>query len=174
MLFSTIVSDTRAVAIGPLEYCGNGKVIKMPHGKTVYVLPHFVLTSLQISDIHSRVSIVRHDPSIPQFYAQREMIGLERKSNGLDRSGATKKSMSDAQQLKRRKIKAKTSLLSNSSPAPSESSGTSTALAALTSSTNLPAVKRRRLSADKALVVSVVGVENVDVESISLGRRKQR
>jgi len=101
------------------------------------------------------------------------MIGLERKSNGLDRTGATNKSMSHAQQLKRRKIKAKTSLLSNSSPAPSESSGSSTALAALTSSTNLPAAKKRRLSADKALVVSVVGVENVDVESISLGRRKQ-
>jgi len=133
---------------------------------------------LQISDIHFRVSVVRHDPSIPQFYARREMIGLERKSNGLDRTGATKKSMSHAQQLKRRKIKAKTSLLSNSLPAPSESSasGTSTALAALTSSTNLPAAKKRRLrlSADKALVVSVVGVENVDVESISLGRRKQR
>lgn len=38
MLFSTIVSNTRAVAIGPLEYCGNGRVIKLPHGKTLYVL----------------------------------------------------------------------------------------------------------------------------------------
>jgi hypothetical protein len=92
------------------------------------------------------------------------MIGLEHKSNGLDRTGAMKKSMSHAQQLKHHKIKAKTSLLSNLLPAPSESSGTSTAFAALTSSTNLPAAKKRWLSTDKAHVVSV------DVESISLGR----
>ena len=45
MLFNTIVLDTRAVAIGPLEYCGNGRVIKLPHGKTLYVLPTCVLLS---------------------------------------------------------------------------------------------------------------------------------
>lgn len=49
MLFSTILSDTRGVAIGPLEYCGNGKVIKLPHGKTLYVLlfyPYMYLISI--------------------------------------------------------------------------------------------------------------------------------
>ena len=37
MLFTTIVQDTKAVAIGPLEYCGNGKVIQLPHGKAMYM-----------------------------------------------------------------------------------------------------------------------------------------
>lgn len=33
MLFKNIVNSERDVAIGPLEYCGNGTVIRMAHGK---------------------------------------------------------------------------------------------------------------------------------------------
>ena len=36
------------------------------------------------------------------------------------------------------------------------------------------AAKKRRLSADKALVVSVVGIENVDIDLMSLGRLKRK
>jgi hypothetical protein len=35
MMFTTIVRDTKAVAIGPLEYCGNAKVIQLPHRKAM-------------------------------------------------------------------------------------------------------------------------------------------
>jgi len=157
MLFNTIVSDTRAVAIGPLEYCGNGRVIKLPHGKTLYdSLPAFCF-SLS-SNLSIRVSIVRHDPSVPQFYAQWKMIGLTRKADGLGRNGDLKKSMSQAQKRKRRQIVEKSGLLSGSSSLPP------------TDLDEQP-LKRRHLSADKALVVSQVGID-INVESILLGRRK--
>jgi len=32
MLFSHIVKNTRNVAIGPLEYCGNGRIVQMAKG----------------------------------------------------------------------------------------------------------------------------------------------
>ncbi|KIM36355.1 hypothetical protein M413DRAFT_14026 [Hebeloma cylindrosporum] len=138
MLFSTIVSDTRAVAIGPLEYCGNGKVIKLPHGKTL-------------------VSVVRYDPALPQFYAQREVIGLERKADGLGRSGNTKKSMSRSQKQKRHRIAVKSeSLHGSSSPPPDESNTLALTTLGISNSSIPPPQKKRRLSADKALVVSLV------------------
>lgn len=33
MLFKTIVEETCSVAIGPLEYCGNGKIVNLLHGQ---------------------------------------------------------------------------------------------------------------------------------------------
>jgi hypothetical protein len=33
MLFKTIVNRQKDVAVGPLEYCGNGTVIRTTHGK---------------------------------------------------------------------------------------------------------------------------------------------
>lgn len=35
MLFKHIVTKTKKVAIGPLEYCGNGIVVKTTHGKNI-------------------------------------------------------------------------------------------------------------------------------------------
>jgi hypothetical protein len=32
-MFEYIITRTKQVAIGPLEYCGNAKVIKTSHGK---------------------------------------------------------------------------------------------------------------------------------------------
>ena len=125
---------------------------------------------------------MRHDPSVPQFYAQREMIGLERKAAGLGRSGDLKKSMSQAQKRKHRQIMEKSGLLSkSSSPLPSSDSNDQV-LTALTNLDSLkqPHLKRRRLSADKALVVlsgidTTGSVENVNLNmnSISLGRGKR-
>jgi len=43
MFFKTIVADTKAVAIGPLEYCGNGKVVQLPHGKKMCILIKFYI-----------------------------------------------------------------------------------------------------------------------------------
>jgi hypothetical protein len=37
MLFEHIVTKTNKVAIGPLEYCGNGGVIHSTHKKKLYV-----------------------------------------------------------------------------------------------------------------------------------------
>jgi len=37
MLFEHIVTKTNKVAIGPLEYCGNGGVIRSTHKKKLYV-----------------------------------------------------------------------------------------------------------------------------------------
>jgi len=113
---------------------------------------------------------VRHDPSIPQFYSQREMIGLERKAAGLGRSGDSKKSMSQAQRQKHWKIVAKSALLHSSS-------SDSLPLNDLGDHDKPPPPKKRRLSADKALVqvsISEVGCEDIDIGSISLGKRKCR
>ena len=102
------------------------------------------------------------------------MIGLERKAAGLGRSGDLKKSLSQAQKWKRQQIVVKSGLLSglSSSPPDNLDDQVSTTLTNL-NSLNQPPPKRRCLSADKALVVSEVGIENIDIESISLGRRKQ-
>lgn len=124
---------------------------------------------------------MRHDPSVPQFYSQREMIGLERKAAGLGRSGDLKKSLSQAQKQKHQKIVAKSALLYSPSSLPLNDLGDHGVLTTLTNldSLNQPPPKKRRLSADKALArVSIseveVGSENIEIDSISLGKRKCR
>lgn len=122
---------------------------------------------------------MRHDPSIPQFYARREMIGLERKAAGLGRTGDLKKSMSQAQKRKHRQIVVKSafllkSALLSSSPLPTDDLDDQVSTA-LTDLQNQPHPKRRRLSADKSLVIGTTGsIENFNMDSISLGRRKRQ
>ncbi|KAJ7649351.1 hypothetical protein DFH06DRAFT_1094851 [Mycena polygramma] len=53
MLFSHIVKKTRKVAIGPLEYCGNARRVKI--GSSTVVTPCY------------------GDPSLPEFYAVRNL-----------------------------------------------------------------------------------------------------
>lgn len=121
---------------------------------------------------------MRYDLSVPQFYSQREMIGLERKAAGLGRSGDWKKSLPQAQKQKHQKIVAKSALLFNSSSLPLSDLGDHGGmLTTLTNSDSLnqPPPKKRRLSADKALAqvsISAVGSESIDIDSISLGKRK--
>ncbi|KAF8961233.1 hypothetical protein BDZ97DRAFT_1760083 [Flammula alnicola] len=133
------------------------------------------------------VSIVRFDPMIPWFYAQREINGLERKSAGLDRKGKTKKAMSKSQKQKRKWMAAKAkveataalsllSLLSRSSlPSSFSPPLVLSPISTLTTSNNLsslgPPAKKRRLSADKALALSFrlqEESENIEVKGTSI------
>ncbi len=66
------------------------RVIKMPHGKMLYVISNVFLCLYELQYLTVllyRVSIVRYNPAIPDYYAHREMFGLERRSSGLDRGG---------------------------------------------------------------------------------------
>ena len=121
---------------------------------------------------------MRHDPSVPHFYTRREMNGLERKAAGLGRSGDLKKSLTHAQKRKRQQIVAKSDLLSGSSSLPANDlrvdDEVTTILTNSNSANDPPPNKKRRLSADKALIVSEIGIENINFETISLGRRKRR
>ena len=83
--------------------------------------------------------------------------------------------MSQAQKRKRHQIRVKSGLSSGSSSLPPDDlDGQVSTTLTNSNSLNLPPVKKRWLSADKALVVLEVGIENVDIESISLGRRKRK
>jgi hypothetical protein len=90
---------------------------------------------------YSSLSYVRQDPSIPEYYAERELAGLDRRSAGLDRRGKAKKPMTKAQKRKR------TSIIHSLPSLPSESSP-----AAINLPPDHPVHKKRRVSADKALV----------------------
>lgn len=176
MLFTTIVSDTKAVAIGPLEYCGHGKVIQLPHGKTMYVamaLIIFLLALILLLFLIS-VSVVRHDPAVPEYYAQRELTGLNRRAAGLDRRGKAKKPMTKAQKRKRTiTTTEKGDMMLTSTPTSSATHTHSLASSLppprpLTLAENShPVLKKRRISADKALALSWKGgdLENVEKEN---------
>ena len=57
MLFKTIVNSQKDVAIGPLEYCGNGTVIRTTHKQKKYFQIHSAFLSLTVHT--TRVSAVR-------------------------------------------------------------------------------------------------------------------
>ncbi|KAJ7127476.1 hypothetical protein C8R46DRAFT_970612 [Mycena filopes] len=75
LLFKTIVTSTRGVAIGPLEYCGAGHIVRI--GQTEYV------------------AVCKGDPAIPQYHEERAFRGLERKSSHLEAGGKRKRARSD-------------------------------------------------------------------------------
>ncbi|KAF8072162.1 hypothetical protein FPV67DRAFT_1779227 [Lyophyllum atratum] len=81
LLFKTIVEETCSVAIGPLEYCGNGRVVRDNHGRKL-------------------LSAVRGDPGIASHHAVRELVGIARIKAGLDKRGHRKQPMSNAQRTK--------------------------------------------------------------------------
>ncbi|KAJ3884737.1 hypothetical protein GG344DRAFT_71105, partial [Lentinula edodes] len=80
MLFRNIVSkNTTDVAIGPLEYCGSGRMVKTTQGKKVLALCW--------NDTSSFSSPLLH----------REIAGLHRRNSGLDKPGTSKSAMSQRQ-----------------------------------------------------------------------------
>ena len=54
-LFDYIVMKTKKVAIGPLEYCGNGTVIQAPSGKERCDLCFFLLAYSFLIDFSTPV-----------------------------------------------------------------------------------------------------------------------
>jgi hypothetical protein len=60
MLFEHIVKNTNKVAIGPLEYCGNGRVIRTTHNKKLYVFFFHSINKLTYKQfLMIRVSVIR-------------------------------------------------------------------------------------------------------------------
>lgn len=101
MLFEHIVKNTQKVAIGPLEYCGNGKVVWGTHNEKRYL--HFSWIKVSrfngFSDFLDSVSVVRGDPRLGYHYAARELCGLSRiglrVKTGKEKRKISKKSSKD-------------------------------------------------------------------------------
>ncbi|KAJ3506414.1 hypothetical protein NLJ89_g6883 [Agrocybe chaxingu] len=162
MLFAYIVTKTRYAAIGPLEYCGHGKVVRTTHQKKL-------------------VSIVRADPALPAHLAIRELQGINRKRLGLDKPGRAKRAMTAKE---RRDFSAKRALvqvprsdifLDNSSKSFNSSGGVpSDPLTSDTSSSDFdssaPPLKKRRLSQDKHIAAEALAGAGQEF----LGRRRRK
>ncbi|KAF4571715.1 hypothetical protein EYR40_008235 [Pleurotus pulmonarius] len=78
-LFSNIVKKSASVAIGPLEYCGNGRIMMTTHQK-------------------KRVFVVQGDPSLSDTDFKRYIRGIYRIKNHLDEPGQPKTGMSKEHQ----------------------------------------------------------------------------
>lgn len=101
MTFKHIIQETCSVAVGPLEYCGNVRVIHK--GGIGGGFRHVLYASMFIP-CHSFVkslSLCRGDPTLPAYLANRELRGMNRKKVGADRKGKQKVALTKAQRLKR-------------------------------------------------------------------------
>ncbi|KAF8152979.1 hypothetical protein B0H34DRAFT_677203 [Crassisporium funariophilum] len=74
LLFKHIVLNSSDVAIGPLEYCGNGRVIYTSHGEKL-------------------VSAVRGNPTLDPSLVERDLKGIIRRKEGLEKKGKRKGAM---------------------------------------------------------------------------------
>lgn len=92
-LFTQIVKkDTRDVAIGPLEYCGTGRMIKVGKGQLYVISPKSCVHDNAQSD-NPRLSACWEDHSLPAAVVAREYRGLNRRLKGLEKVGEAKKAM---------------------------------------------------------------------------------
>ncbi|KAH7907154.1 hypothetical protein BJ138DRAFT_1116933 [Hygrophoropsis aurantiaca] len=66
MTFRYILLKTTEVVVGPLEYCGNARVVRTAGGRD------------------KLLSICRADPQLNVYYAKREYLGFERLQGRLD------------------------------------------------------------------------------------------
>ncbi|KAF8886455.1 hypothetical protein CPB84DRAFT_1850134 [Gymnopilus junonius] len=80
-LFSTIVTESQGVAIGPLEYCGNGRILQLPSGRKQLSLVHKADPMLSIRQITQQ--------------AKHEF----RLKNNLDQPGKAKVAMTERQHI---------------------------------------------------------------------------
>ncbi|KAK7690564.1 hypothetical protein QCA50_005662 [Cerrena zonata] len=69
--FRHIIYNTTDVLVGPLEYCGNARILR--HGG------------------HQFISVCLADPTLSSYLAERELKGLARLKEGLDLPGKRKK-----------------------------------------------------------------------------------
>ncbi|KAJ3551827.1 hypothetical protein NM688_g4485 [Phlebia brevispora] len=77
--FKHKIFETCSVAVGLLEYCGNGRLIRTRHG--------------------SRVSICRADPKQHPFFMSREMKGINRRRVRADAKGKRKVALTASQKV---------------------------------------------------------------------------
>ncbi|KAJ3966689.1 hypothetical protein EV361DRAFT_872191, partial [Lentinula raphanica] len=83
ILFKTIVEkNTRDVAIGPLEYCGTGRMVTDTHGKKILTICWSDVGSLSRDQLH------------------REVSGLNRRTSGIAKQGKAKKAMTERSKAK--------------------------------------------------------------------------
>ncbi|KAH9948432.1 hypothetical protein B0H21DRAFT_821093 [Amylocystis lapponica] len=72
LTFRHVIYVSREVVVGPLEYCGNGRIVKKSGGGGKVL------------------SLCRADPSLSPYYAEREMRGISRRGFALDQPGKAK------------------------------------------------------------------------------------
>lgn len=100
LLISEIVKkNTRDVAIGPLEYCGSGRIIKIGKSK-VYVMCEISSCYDSTQFCNTRLSVCWEDQSLPVGLLVREHKGMNRRTKSLEKKGQAKKAMTVA--LKRK------------------------------------------------------------------------
>ncbi|KAJ3899502.1 hypothetical protein F5879DRAFT_926201 [Lentinula edodes] len=138
--FRALVKNTRDVAIGPLEYCGTGRMVKDNHGRSILTVTW--------SDVGSLLSSLLH----------REARGLQRHMKGLDKPGLSKKAISLKQKQKLNEDV--NTLLRNcdhSSPPTCKPEQT------------VPPVKRRRISQDKYIAAQdILQIEEDDAAAVTI------
>lgn len=162
MLFRNIVSkNTTDVAIGPLEYCGSGRMVKTTQGKKVYVFRLLPCSASAYTHINSVALCWNDTSSFSSPLLHREIAGLHRRSSGLDKPGTSKSAMSQRQRQRVNEqvqsILSKSDAVNSSGiiPCPSDSSE------------SLPRPKRQRISQDKYIVAQ-------NISSLDQGVRTRR
>lgn len=172
MLFRYIVTKTNKVAIGPLEYCGNGTIIWSTRGEKRCMSSVPSICILGANSQPSSVALVRGDPTLTEYQAKRQMKAIQHRAAGLDQQGKAKKAMTMAQ---RNQVERKFAEYPIRKRAFSPTSDDNSMLASSDPPEPLdaqpPAAKRRRLSHDKHL--ALLGKENLETEP-DLERRRRR
>ncbi|KAF4564956.1 hypothetical protein EYR40_011129 [Pleurotus pulmonarius] len=140
-LFSNIVRKSVSVAVGPLEYCGNGRVIKTPHSE-------------------KRVFVVQGDPALSDAQFLKYITGMYRIKLHLDRPGQAKASMTSEHRSARNKVllpltDVRRRLLTGPVDGNgSEDDGETVVPSSDDTLVNEPPLKKRRLTADKLITIN--------------------
>lgn len=97
MLFQHIVKNSAGVSIGPLEYCGNGRVFQTTTGMKRYVYSSSTWYVLHLIN-YSSVSIVRGvDPGLKETDLRKALARPFKKKAGIDQPGKRKGKMTPQQ-----------------------------------------------------------------------------
>ena len=97
MLFENIIKNSAGVSIGPLEYCGNGRVFQTTTGMKRYVYSSSAQYMLCLIN-HSSVSIVRGvDPGLKETDLRKAFARPFKKKAGIDQPGKRKGKMTPRQ-----------------------------------------------------------------------------
>jgi hypothetical protein len=142
--------------VGPLEYCGNGVVILLPGG-SVQCVVKIALSGTFLTDFDLgllRIAACRQDPTVPLAIRERMVRGENRRALALDRPGKRKGAMSEA-----RKDKADQMVKEILMRIPS--------LTEHSHDTDTRPTKRKRISAEKALIIEAKQLSEANKENES-------
>jgi hypothetical protein len=114
-------------------------------------------------------SVVRYDPSLPRHLAAREIRSLNRKSLGLDRAGKAKRAMTDKE---KKALEKKLSTLDQLGVIPAKENIEDQDH--LDCEPSLLPIKKRRISQDQRLALSMIGMNGNDGNDDSSRRTRRR